>query len=214
MLSDIKIYQTAEYPWHRLLSPVVDIGGGIGTLEMSILKDERNNHLKFVLFDIPETIDNARMVMTFVYHLLSSPDSRSYSLQVWSSQLSKLSSQISFVGGNFMASSLIDSNIPQGKPTYIIRHALHNWTDDEVVHILSIVHQAMPKNSRLLLVEMLLRPDSSRFVRTMGVLLAALTNGLVRTQEEMEVLVNLAGFKVDKVEHTRAADSVLEVVVA
>jgi hypothetical protein len=180
---------------------------------MSILADERNSHLKFVLFDIPETIENARMVMAFCYHLQSSPDSRSYSPQVWSSQPAKLSSQISFVGGNFMASSLIASNIPQGEPTYIIRHALHNWTDDEVVRILSTVRQAMPKNSRLLLVEMLLRPDSSRFVRALGVLLVALTNGLTRTQEAMEVLISLAGFRVDKVERTGAVDSVFEVVI-
>jgi hypothetical protein len=52
-----------DYPWYELSSPVVDIGGGIGALEMSILKDKRNSHLDFVLFDIPDTIGNAKKVV-------------------------------------------------------------------------------------------------------------------------------------------------------
>jgi 16S rRNA G1207 methylase RsmC len=50
-----------------LSSPVVDIGAGIGTLEMSLLKDKRNNHLDFVLFDIPNTIENAKKVTNSIY---------------------------------------------------------------------------------------------------------------------------------------------------
>ena len=112
-----------------------------------------------------------------------------------------------------MASSFSDTGMPQGKPTYIIRHVLHDWTDDEVVHILSNVRQAMPKqNGRLLLVEMLLRPDSSRFVRQTSVQLLALNSGITRTQEAMEALVVRAGFKVARVTHMRAVDSVIEAV--
>jgi O-methyltransferase domain len=121
-----------------------------------------------------------------------------------------VSSHVSFVGGNFLASSFSDTNMPQGKPTYIIRHVLHDWTDDEVVHILSTVRQAMPKqNGRLLLVEMLLQPDSSRHVRMSSVRLLV-NSGITRTQEAMEALVVRAGFKVSRVTHMRAVDSVIE----
>jgi O-methyltransferase domain len=124
-----------------------------------------------------------------------------------------ISSHVSFAGGNFLASSFSDTNIPQGNPTYIIRHVLHDWTDDEVVHILSNVRQALPpKGGRLLLVEMLLRPDSSRFIRQTSVQLLALNSGITRTQADMEALVVRAGFKVSRVTHMRAADSVIEAV--
>jgi hypothetical protein len=124
-----------------------------------------------------------------------------------------VSSHVSFVGGNFLAPSFSDTNIPQSKPTYIIRHVLHNWTDDEVVHILSNVRQAMPKqNGRLLLVEMLFRPDSSRNVRLASIRMLALNSGITRTQEAMEALVVCAGFKVSRVTHMRALDSVIEAV--
>jgi hypothetical protein len=114
-----------------------------------------------------------------------------------------------------MAPSFTETQIPLGKPTYIIRHVLHDWTDDEVVHILRHVHQAVSEHKgRLLLVEMLLRPDSSRFVRTTSMQLLALNNGITRTQEEIIALVVQAGFRVADVTHMRAVDSVIEAVVA
>jgi hypothetical protein len=111
-----------------------------------------------------------------------------------------------------MAPTLAESNIPQGKPTYIIRHVLHDWTDNDVVSILSTVRQAMSAGGRLLLVEMLLQPESSRFVRTTSMQLLALNSGVTRTQEEMEGLVRKAGLKVENVTHMRAVDSVIEAV--
>jgi hypothetical protein len=59
-------YCISDYPWHTLSSPIVDVGAGIGTLEMSILEDARNSHLEFVLFDIPDTMENAQKVIYFV----------------------------------------------------------------------------------------------------------------------------------------------------
>jgi hypothetical protein len=54
-----------------LSTPIVDIGGGIGTLEMEILKEKRSSHLDFILFDIPQTMENAKkVIIVFVYLLL------------------------------------------------------------------------------------------------------------------------------------------------
>ena len=59
-------HQLVDYPWDGLSTPIVDIGGGIGTLEMGILKEERSSHLDFILFDIPQTIENAKKVINSV----------------------------------------------------------------------------------------------------------------------------------------------------
>jgi len=187
-------HTSEDYPWHKLSSPIVDVGGGNGSLEMCLLNDERHQNLQFVIFDIPKTIENAQ--------------------KFWSIQPAAMASRVSFVGGNFMASSFSQSNIPQGKPTYVIRHVLHNWTDDDVVYILSMVRQAMTENNgRLLLVEMLSRSDSGRLLRATGMQLLALSNGITRTHEELEGLVKRAGFKVAGITHMRALDSVIEAVV-
>jgi len=120
-----------------------------------------------------------------------------------------------------MASTLAESKLPQGKPTYVIRHVLHDWDDAQAVSILRIVRQAMlssPSSSteplpRLIVVEMQIQPTSSRFVRALSMNTLALNNGITRTQEEMERLVTDAGFKVEQVTHMRALDSVIEAVV-
>lgn len=111
-----------------------------------------------------------------------------------------------------MAPTLAETNLPQGKPTYIIGHVLHDWTDEDVVSILSAVRRAMLGQGRLLILEMLLKPSSSRFVRMASMQLLALNNGITRTQGEMEDLVKQAGFKVNKVTHLRATDSVIEAI--
>jgi hypothetical protein len=110
-----------------------------------------------------------------------------------------------------MAPSFSESNIPQGKPTYVIRHVLHNWTDDEVVFILKRVREAMPAhNGRLLLVEMLLRSDASRYLRSTGMQLLALSNGILRTEGEFAGLLKRAGFKLTGITSMRALDVIVE----
>ncbi|KAH8079791.1 S-adenosyl-L-methionine-dependent methyltransferase [Cristinia sonorae] len=188
-----------DFPWAELSSPVVDVGGGIGSLELALTKAGANGNVEFTIFDIPETIENAK--------------------KVWLSQPDAAQSQILFVPGNFLAPTLDDTKIPQGKPTYLIRHVLHDWTDDQVVSILKNVRAAMLARSdgsesatapKLLLCEMLLRPTSSRFVRTTSMQLLALNNGVTRTEGEMRKLVEVAGFKVVKIHEMRAVDSIIE----
>lgn len=118
--------------------------------------------------------------------------------------------------GDFLAPSLHETHIPQGQPTYLIRHVLHDWTDEQVVTILKNVRQAMlatPSSNavpKLVLCEMLLRKLSPRFVRTTSMQLLALNNGVTRTEAEMIRLVEKAGFKVEKVHHMRSVDSIVE----
>lgn len=129
--------------------------------------------------------------------------------QIW-----KNSAQVSFVQGNFLENDLIESNLPCGFPTYVIRHVLHDWADETVVSILKLVHQAMPQQARLILVEMLLTVTSSRLVRTTSVQLLALNNGVVRTLAQIRSLLAMAGFTVRKVVEMRSMDSIIEVVKA
>lgn len=117
-----------------------------------------------------------------------------------------------------MATSFEETSLPVGKPTYIIRHVLHDWSDEEVLHILKHVHTAMSTRAtdnptaqpKLILCEMLLRPDSHRFIRTTSMQLLSLNGGLTRTETEMVQLVERAGFSVIKSRKMRAADTIIE----
>ncbi|KAJ7141986.1 S-adenosyl-L-methionine-dependent methyltransferase [Mycena filopes] len=201
-----------DYEWSALQSPIVDCGGGIGALEMAILKSESNRALAFTLFDIPETIENAKKAGSRCIYLNAQTASRN----------------VSFAPGNFLAPTLAETGLPLGAPTYLIRHVLHDWTDAEVLRILRAVRAAMlapPSSSsnyypngvkpeqKLLVCEMLVKPDSPRFVRTTSMQLLALNNGVTRTLGAMRALIEEAGFAVRKVHSMRAVDSIVEAVV-
>ncbi|KAJ6566042.1 S-adenosyl-L-methionine-dependent methyltransferase [Mycena capillaripes] len=189
-----------DYAWSTLMSPIVDCGGGIGALEMAILKEEKNLGLEFIIFDIPETVENAK--------------------KAWGALPHQSSSRISFAPGNFLAPTLAETCLPLGQLTYLIRHVLHDWTDAEVLSILRNVRAAMLASptpvpeQKLLVCEMLLRPDSSRFVRTTSMQLLALNNGVTRTLTAMRGLIEEAGFVIRDVHYMRAVDSIIEAVVA
>jgi hypothetical protein len=110
---------------------------------------------------------------------------------------------------------LEETNLPLGKPTYLIRHVLHNWPDDDVIKILRNVRSAMLSNQssakpRLILCEILLHPKSPRFVRETGMHLLALTNGYTRVLPELLRLTKEAGFELERVCDVRSIDTILE----
>ena len=51
-----------DFAWASLASPVVDVGGGIGSLELALTKSGANGDVNFTIFDIPQTIENAKKV--------------------------------------------------------------------------------------------------------------------------------------------------------
>ena len=209
----------ADFNWPALASPVVDVGGGIGALEMALMKAYPETAPEFVIFDIPQTSANAKKVRgpcPWPPEACRSPGT----LQIWASQPAAAQERVSFVAGDFLAPTLPETNIPCGRPTYLIRHVLHDWTDDQVVSILRNVRSAMLTSDReegapaptLLVCEMLLQATSSRFVHTTSMQLLALNNGATRTEGEMLALVVRAGFRVVQVHAMRAVDSIIEAV--
>ncbi len=121
-----------------------------------------------------------------------------------------------------MASAFQETALPVGTPTYVIRPVLHDWSDEDVLHILKHVHTAMSMcpisdsggRSKLILCEMLLRADSHRFTRTTSMQLLALNSGLTRTETEMIRLVERAGFSVIKSHRMRAVDTIIEATIS
>ena len=160
-------------------------------------------------------------------------------MKIWESQPPKIRQSVSFVAGDFLAPTLEATQLPRGEPTYLIRHVLHDWTDQEVVTILKNVRAAMVSpplppisrsqegdahihpsspvrahTPRLLLCEMLLREDSGRFAYTTSIQVLALNNGIIRTEKEMHALLAQAGFRVVTTHTMRAVDTIIEAVPA
>ncbi|KAG5730173.1 O-demethylpuromycin-O-methyltransferase [Termitomyces sp. T112] len=188
-----------DYPWETLKSPIIDVGGGIGSLQVMLLSVPKNKDLSFIIFDLEKTIENAK--------------------KAWSAKPQWMQDRVSFVAGNFMEPSLADSKLPTvagGAGTYVIRHVLHDWSDEQVVKILRNVRSAMLEvttpgvTPKLVVVEMMLTETSSRFTRTTSLQLLSLNGGITRTEVQFVRLFQESGFKVDAVKEVRGVDLVIE----
>lgn len=107
---------------------VADIGGGMGTLLIELLR--RWPHLRGVLFDTE--------------HVVRAAESRLCEADV----LSRCSS----VAGDFF------SGVPAGADLYIVRHIVHNWGDAEAALILRNCAAALRPGGKVLVVEGILLP--------------------------------------------------------
>jgi hypothetical protein len=168
---------------------VVDVGGGIGALLAKVLADSPG--LSGVLFDLPESSDQAREHLTGL----------------------GLADRVRVVGG-----SAFDS-VPAGGDVYTISRMLHDFDDDQALTILRNVRQVMGPSARLMVFDALLtdRPGfNPGRMADLGMLMVL--GGRYRTEVEMRDLLARAGFRVTEVRHPQGADpraeSVLEAVPA
>jgi hypothetical protein len=112
------------------LGTVVDVGGSEGQLLVAIL--ERYSHLRGILFDRPAAVSTAPA-------LLASAG---------------VADRCSIVTGSFFES------IPSGGDAYILRHILHDWSDERCLAILHVCREALAPKARLLVVERTMLEDA------------------------------------------------------
>lgn len=164
---------------------VVDVGGGQGALLAAIL--DRYPRLSGVLFDLPDVIGNA----------LGAIDRH-----VASGRVVKV------------AGSFFDDLLPRGD-AYLLKWIVHDWADEEAVHVLTNCRSALAPGGRVLLVEFVMpqgaaAADMTRLDTTMLVF----TGSRERTESEYAELLRRAGLKLLKTQPTASAFSILEAVAA
>ncbi|PCH39010.1 S-adenosyl-L-methionine-dependent methyltransferase, partial [Wolfiporia cocos MD-104 SS10] len=119
----------SDYPWEALgSSTIVDIGGGAGGTSLDLAR--RFPNLRFVVEDLPSTIQQAQAVWTREY-----PEA----LQ---------SGRVKLVPHDFFTEQPI-----KGAEVYFMRSILHDWPDDQCVTILSHLHAAMGPDSIILVAD-------------------------------------------------------------
>jgi hypothetical protein len=111
------------------------------------------------------------------------------------------------VGGDFFQS------IPAGADTYLMRHIIHDWDDEQSVDILRSVHGAMRADGRLLLVESVILPGNDPFFgKLLDLTMLVIPGGRERTEEEFRGLLGAAGFQLVRIIPTEAEVSIIEAV--
>jgi hypothetical protein len=162
-------------------SSLVDVGGGVGGLTVALL--EANDQLRAVVYDLPDVAARASRNIL----------------------LSGLAHRAEARGGSFF------ETVPDGADAYLLSYVLHDWTDADCVRILRTVAGAMGPGSRLLIVENVLpEGDEPHPGRTVDLLMATLTHGRERTEEEYRRLLAKAGLRLRALVPTASPVSVLE----
>jgi len=95
-----------------------------------------------------------------------------------------------------------------------MKNIQHDWDDKVSVSILSNIRKAMPDNSRLLIIETIIKPDNKpsfgKFIDLQ--MLIGTTGGKERTLPEFDNLLNNAGFKINRVIENATPFSFIEAV--
>jgi hypothetical protein len=112
-------------------STIADIGGGHGRLLAAIL--ESAPQARGVLFDLPHVVAGAPALL----------------------RQHRVEKRVQIVGGSFFDST------PAGADAYVLKNVIHDWPDEDAVHILRNVRAAANPGAKVLLVEFVI-PDHDR----------------------------------------------------
>ena len=165
------------------ISSIVDIGGGQGKLLEKIL--QFNPDIRGTVFDMASTIERANQ----------QPGSNGRCRRC------------SYVAGDFF------SSVPQGADAYVLASVIHDWDDNRAITILRNCRRAMTKNSKILLVEMIVpEAASASFSKLIDLNMLVMNGGRERTTAEFCALLNAADYKLTRIVPTMAPQSVIEAI--
>ena len=159
---------------------LVDVGGGNGSLLIAIL--ERHTGMQGVLFDLPAVADRAH---AFV-------------------ERSSLAHRCRVVGGDFL------ERVPGGADAYLLRHIVHDWSDEDAAAILRNCRSAMKPGGKILVVEIVVPAGNDpSFAKWMDLMMVTY-GGKERSEKQYRSLFSQAGLQLTRIVPTRAGISVIE----
>lgn len=162
-------------------SHIMDVGGGNGRLLSEILG--RYQSLRGTLFDVDHVASRARTLFG----------------------KEGLGTRVDCVGGSFL------EQIPSGCDLYILKNILHDWADETAVEILRVCRRAMSDDSRLLIVESVIRPGNEPGTgKLMDMNMLVIHGGRERTEAEYGELLSQSGFALARVRVTGSVVDLIE----
>jgi hypothetical protein len=117
-------------------------------------------------------------------------------------------------GGDLPRTDFVVGNFFEGVPAgdvYVIKKVIHDWDDERAGLILRHCREVMPAHGRVLVAETLVPPgDEPAQIKSVDVVMLAVTGGLERTEAQFAGLFESAGLKLERVIDTRASISIIE----
>jgi hypothetical protein len=106
--------------------------------------------------------------------------------------------------------------VPAGCDAYLMKHIIHDWSDEQCVTILSHCARALPPSGKVLIVEMVVPDEPGEpFSKLADLNMLVMTDGgKERTERQFRELLAAAGLKLTRIVRTAAPVCVIEAVKA
>jgi predicted O-methyltransferase YrrM len=144
---------------------------------------QRHPDMAGILFDLDHVIERARSNL----------------------QQAGVEHRCQLVAGSFFES------VPEGADAYLMRHIIHDWSDEESVKILHNCRERVSDNGRVLIVEAIVPEGNDPSpAKEMDMAMLLYPGGMERTETEYQTLLHSAGFELAGVTPTTSMVSVLE----
>ncbi|OBA57473.1 hydroxyneurosporene methyltransferase [Mycobacterium sp. 1100029.7] len=164
-------------------STIVDVAGGRGRLLAAILN--ATPQARGILFDQAHVIADAPPLL----------------------KQHRVDDRVKLVEGSFF------ETVAEGGDAYVLKHIIHDWSDDEALQILRSVRKAAGAGKHVLLVEMVLPRHGRDFLGNwLDLEILVEFDARERTAEEYGVLLDRAGFRMTRVVPTASPYSIVEAV--
>jgi hypothetical protein len=162
---------------------VADIGGASGNLLAAVLA--RHAKPRGILFDLPHVVRDAPALL----------------------KARGVADRVRIETGSFF------ETVPAGADAYMLSHVIHDWSEEQCLTILGHVRRAVPKDGRLLIVEMVLPPgDEFHPGKILDITMLVMPGGQERTPDEYAGLLGKARFQMERIVPTASAVSIVEAV--
>ena len=122
------------------------------------------------------------------------------------SQFADCGDRIHIESGSFFAS------VPENCDTYVLKHILHNWGDDDCVRILTLLRAQLSAKGRVLVCEMVIQSDPGPTpAKMLDIEMLLITvGGKERSAEEFRYLLASAGLRMGRIVPTASPLCVVE----
>ena len=167
----------------RRIGTIADIAGGHGYLLAQVLK--ANPAARGVLFDVQPVIEGAGALL----------------------EREGVSERVEKVSGDFFA------RVPAAADLYMMKHIIHDWDDERAVMILRNVNEAMKREGKVLIVEIVVpEGNGPHDSKLLDLEMLASPGGVERTAKEYRDLLSSAGLRLTRIIPTKSSFSIIEAV--
>jgi hypothetical protein len=115
-----------------------------------------------------------------------------------------------------LSSGSFFDRVPEGCDAYLLKNILHDWDDDRSTTILRNCRRAMRPGHRLLVVELVVEPETTSGIGPLSdvQMMMVCNEGRERSRADFERLFRAAGFELRRVVPTATLMSIVEGVAA